>query len=104
MRVAAELAQALRGEREPMQLLFPGGSIETAERIYRDSPTARFYNGLMAEMIAAAARQAREAGRPLRIPPESVQAPAATPGARADRAQPSERRRDTRSRTWGRCS
>ncbi len=40
VRVASELAEALRGEREPMQLLFPGGSLETAERIYRSSPTA----------------------------------------------------------------
>ena len=38
-----------------MQLLFPGGSLDTAERLYRDTPTARFFNGLMAEVIAAAA-------------------------------------------------
>lgn len=65
-RVAAELAEALRGEREPMQLLFPGGSLETAERLYRDSPTAKLFNGLMAEVVAAASA-ARAAGRPLRI-------------------------------------
>ncbi len=65
-RVAAEFAEALRGEREPMQLLFPGGSLETAERMYRDSPTARLYGGLMAGIVAAAAK-ARAAGRPLRI-------------------------------------
>lgn len=65
-RVAAEFAPALRGEREPMQLLFPGGSLDTAERMYRDSPTARLYNGLMAELAAAAAAQ-RPAGRALRI-------------------------------------
>jgi acyl transferase domain-containing protein/acyl carrier protein len=65
-RVAAELAEALRGEREPMQLLFPGGSLDTAERLYRDSPPAIFYNGLMAEVIAAASA-ARAEGRALRI-------------------------------------
>ena len=64
-RVGAEFTQALRDEREPMQLLFPGGSLDTAERLYRDTPTAKFYNGLMAEAMAAAA--ARPAGRPLRI-------------------------------------
>jgi acyl transferase domain-containing protein/acyl carrier protein/phospholipid N-methyltransferase len=64
-RVASEFAEALRGEREPMQLLFPGGSLDTAERLYRDTPTAVFYNGLMAEAMAAAA--ANPSGRPLRI-------------------------------------
>ena len=58
--MASELAEALRGEREPAALLFPGGSLETAERLYRDSPTAKFYNGLVAEVLAAAAT----AGRP----------------------------------------
>ncbi len=65
-RVASEFAPALRGQREAMQLLFPGGSLDTAERMYRDSPTARFYNGLMAELMAAAASQ-RPPGAPLRI-------------------------------------
>ena len=67
-RCAAELAEALRGEREPMQLLFPGGSLATAERLYRDSPTARFWNGLAAEVLAQAAPSGRGgAGRPIRI-------------------------------------
>ncbi len=57
-RVAAELAEALRGERDPLQLLFPGGSLATAEKIYRHSPTAKFFNGLMAEVVAAAQRSA----------------------------------------------
>lgn len=65
-RVAGAMAEALRGERDPMQLLFPDGSLDTAERMYRDSPTARLYNGLMAEVMAAAAA-AREDGRRLRI-------------------------------------
>jgi hypothetical protein len=65
-RVASEFAPALRGEIEPMQLLFPGGSLDTAERLYRDTPTAQFYNGLMAEVIAAAV-SARSAGRVLRV-------------------------------------
>ena len=66
-RVAGELAEALRGERDPMQLLFPGGSLATAERLYRDTPTALFFNGLMAEVIAAATGGVRAHGRPLRI-------------------------------------
>jgi acyl transferase domain-containing protein/NADPH:quinone reductase-like Zn-dependent oxidoreductase len=65
-RTGAELCEALRGERDPMQLLFPGGSLDTAVRLYRDSPTARLFNGLVAEVVAAEAR-ARAGGRPLRI-------------------------------------
>ena len=57
-RVASEFAEALRGERDPMQLLFPGGSIANAESLYRDSPTAKFYNGLVAEVVSAAHRDA----------------------------------------------
>ncbi len=65
-RVASEFAEALRGEREPMQLLFPDGSLETTERMYRDSPTARFYNGLTASVMTQVAA-ARRDGRTLRI-------------------------------------
>jgi acyl transferase domain-containing protein len=53
-RVAAELANALRGELDPMQLLFPGGSLDETERLYRDTPTAKFYNGLVAEVLQRA--------------------------------------------------
>ncbi len=52
---------------EPMQLLFPGGSLDTAERIYGDSPTARFYNGLMTELVSAVTSRACAEGRKLRI-------------------------------------
>jgi acyl transferase domain-containing protein/acyl carrier protein len=65
-RAGAELAEALRGERDPLQLLFPGGSLDTAERLYRDSPTARIFNGLQAEVMAAVAA-AESQGRTLRI-------------------------------------
>jgi acyl transferase domain-containing protein/NADPH:quinone reductase-like Zn-dependent oxidoreductase len=65
-RAGAELAEALRGERDPLQLLFPGGSLDTSERMYRDSPTARIFNGLQAEVMAAVAL-AEAQGRTLRI-------------------------------------
>lgn len=65
-RVGPVLAEALRGERDPLELLFPGGSLDTAERMYRDSPVANVYNGLMAEVIAAAIAT-RPTGRALRI-------------------------------------
>ena len=60
-----ELAPALRGQRDAADLLFPAGSLETAERLYRDSPTARFYNSVVADVLAAAAD--RPHARPLRI-------------------------------------
>lgn len=65
-RAGAGLAGALRGARDPMELLFPAGSLETAERLYRDSPPAVAMNGMMARAVAAAA-SAAPAGRPLRI-------------------------------------
>jgi acyl transferase domain-containing protein/NADPH:quinone reductase-like Zn-dependent oxidoreductase/SAM-dependent methyltransferase/acyl carrier protein len=65
-RVAPVLAEALRGERDPLELLFPGGSLDTAERMYRDSAVANTYNGLMAEVVAAATAM-RPVGRALRI-------------------------------------
>ena len=65
-RVAEQLAEALRGQREPMQLLFPDGSIANAESLYRDSPTARFFNGLIAEVVSAATA-AGTSGQRLRI-------------------------------------
>ncbi len=65
-RAGARLAAALRGECDPMELLFPAGSLDTAERLYRDSPPAVVMNGMMARAVAAAAAAA-PAGRPLRI-------------------------------------
>jgi acyl transferase domain-containing protein/NADPH:quinone reductase-like Zn-dependent oxidoreductase/acyl carrier protein len=64
-RVAGQLAEALRGERDPMELLFPGGSLALPERMYRDAPTAVVFNGLIAEVMGALA--ARASGRSLRI-------------------------------------
>jgi acyl transferase domain-containing protein/SAM-dependent methyltransferase len=65
-RTGAELAEALRGERDPLQLLFPGGSLDTAERLYRDSTTARIFNGLQAEVLSAVASSGAD-GRTLRV-------------------------------------
>ena len=53
-RCGEQLAEALRGDVDPLQLLFPGGSLESAEQMYQVSPIARFYNSLAAEAVAAA--------------------------------------------------
>lgn len=69
-RSGSQLAEALQGRCDPLQLLFPAGSIDMAERVYRDSPPARVFNGLMAEVVAQALDMAAAqapAGRPLRI-------------------------------------
>jgi acyl transferase domain-containing protein/acyl carrier protein/ribosomal protein S18 acetylase RimI-like enzyme len=55
-RCGSQLAGVLRGDVEPLTLLFPGDGSLGAEAIYRDTSTARFYNGLTAELVAAAAR------------------------------------------------
>jgi NADPH:quinone reductase-like Zn-dependent oxidoreductase/SAM-dependent methyltransferase/acyl carrier protein len=66
VRAGEKLAEALRGEVDPHQLLFPAGSTATAERMYRDSPPARVMNGLVTSAIVPLARAATPE-RPLRI-------------------------------------
>jgi acyl transferase domain-containing protein/NADP-dependent 3-hydroxy acid dehydrogenase YdfG len=55
----AALAEVLAGRADPLALLFPGGSLEMAEQLYREAPKARVYNELIAEAVRAAI-----AGRP----------------------------------------
>ncbi|MGD9832287.1 MAG: type I polyketide synthase [Piscinibacter sp.] len=65
-RCARELAGVLRGEVDPLALLFPGGSLADTERLYRDSPPAQAYNSLIGQVVGAAAARAPR-GRPLRV-------------------------------------
>jgi acyl transferase domain-containing protein/NADPH:quinone reductase-like Zn-dependent oxidoreductase/SAM-dependent methyltransferase/short-subunit dehydrogenase/acyl carrier protein len=50
-RCGPDLAGALRGEVDPLQILFPGGDLSTAERLYEQSPVARAYNGLIRSAV-----------------------------------------------------
>ena len=50
-RCGENLAAVMKGECDPLDLLFPNGSIEDIERLYRDSPFARFYNGLIGDAV-----------------------------------------------------
>lgn len=59
------LAQALKGEVDPVQLLFPDGGT-MAEKMYRDSPAAHVYSGMVGEAVKAAVAQL-PAGRMLRV-------------------------------------
>jgi acyl transferase domain-containing protein/acyl carrier protein/ribosomal protein S18 acetylase RimI-like enzyme/ubiquinone/menaquinone biosynthesis C-methylase UbiE len=65
-RCGPQLAGVLRGEVEPLTLLFPGDGTLGVETIYRGTCTARFHNQLTAELVAAAARQAPR-GSTLRV-------------------------------------
>jgi SAM-dependent methyltransferase/acyl carrier protein len=65
-RCGEQLAAVLRGDADPLPLLFPGGSPAAVERIYQDSPGARTFNGLMQKAIAAAIVEAPP-GRILRV-------------------------------------
>jgi acyl transferase domain-containing protein/SAM-dependent methyltransferase len=51
-RCGNQLAEALNGTVDPLQLLFPGGSLEYAEQMYQESPFAHFYNSLVGQAIA----------------------------------------------------
>lgn len=48
------LADALVGKADPLQILFPGGSLGDAEKLYQDAPVARTYNTLVSEAVSAA--------------------------------------------------
>jgi acyl transferase domain-containing protein len=65
-RCGRELAAVLRGRADPLALLFPGGSLDDTERLYRNSPPAKTYNSVIAETVRALAA-AWPAGRPLRV-------------------------------------
>lgn len=62
-RVAAGLSDALAGRREPMELLFPAGATDEAERLYRDSAPAAIFNGMLAEAVGQAAAEGTCASR-----------------------------------------
>jgi NADPH:quinone reductase-like Zn-dependent oxidoreductase/malonyl CoA-acyl carrier protein transacylase/SAM-dependent methyltransferase/acyl carrier protein len=65
-RCGEHLAQVIRGESDPLDLLFPDGSAEDIERLYRDSPFSRFYHGLIADAVQSLLAKA-PSDRPVRI-------------------------------------
>ena len=50
-RCGAELADVLRGNRDPVDLLFPGGSIDDLERLYTKAPFTHAYNDLISTAV-----------------------------------------------------
>ena len=65
-RCGEQLAAALADEVDPLQLLFPGGSLADAEQMYAASPIAHFYNSLAGATVAAALAEV-SADRPVRV-------------------------------------
>lgn len=63
LRAQSGFAQALVGDCDPLELLFPAGSTEANEALYRDVPTSIYFNGLISEMVAHLASH----GRAIRI-------------------------------------
>ncbi len=65
-RCALKLAEVLRGEVDPLQLLFPEGSLAAIEQVYSDSPHYRIYN-LLVQRAVVKALQSLPADRIARV-------------------------------------
>lgn len=52
------LAEVLRGQRDPLSLLFPAGATEGADALYRHSAASFMYNGLVAKIVREAVEEA----------------------------------------------
>jgi len=65
-RGGARLAEVLLGEIDPGEILFPGGSFELADELYRASPAALVFNELAREAAARAVEHLSPGG-PLRV-------------------------------------
>ncbi|MCL2929917.1 MAG: SDR family NAD(P)-dependent oxidoreductase [Trichodesmium sp. MAG_R01] len=53
-RCASKLSLVLRGETDPVQLVFPSGDLSTATRVYQDSTVAKLMNTVVEKAIATA--------------------------------------------------
>jgi len=65
-RCGRQLAAVLRGDRSPLEVLFPGGEMDTLEKLYQDSPASRACNTLVQRAVAAAIERLPE-GRTVRV-------------------------------------
>ena len=65
-RCGARLGAILAGGESPLETLFPGGSLDTAEYLYRDWSVARYMNGLAAAVVEAWVRS-QPTGLALRV-------------------------------------
>jgi acyl transferase domain-containing protein/NADPH:quinone reductase-like Zn-dependent oxidoreductase/short-subunit dehydrogenase/acyl carrier protein len=65
-RCGKQLAPVLRGEIDPLSLIFPEGALTTAETLYQDSPSFRLNNLLVQKAVAEIAQRLPN-GKTLRI-------------------------------------
>ena len=65
-RCGTRLAAILSGSESPLETLFPGGSVETAEYLYQGWPLARYMNGIVGAAVEAWVR-AQPADLALRV-------------------------------------
>ena len=65
-RCGLHLADVILSQKDPLDVLFPNGSAEDIERLYRDSPFSSFYQGLVADAVQSLLA-AISADRPVRI-------------------------------------
>ncbi len=65
-RCGASLARVLRGDADPLHLLFDGANARETEALYQDSPYARAFNGLVREAVSGIAAAAFPKG-PIRF-------------------------------------
>jgi acyl transferase domain-containing protein/acyl carrier protein/protein-L-isoaspartate O-methyltransferase len=60
------LAEVLKGELDPLEAIFPQGSLTTAEHLYQDAPSYRIYN-ILAQKAVAMALEALPEDKTVRI-------------------------------------
>ncbi|MGQ4807051.1 hypothetical protein NKDENANG_00389 [Candidatus Entotheonellaceae bacterium PAL068K] len=53
-RCGEKLGEVMRGLQAPLDLLFPGGDLSTATKLYRDAPSARVMNNLVQQVVLGA--------------------------------------------------
>ena len=51
-RCGENLSKVLLGSINPLELLFPNGSFEILEKVYRDSAIARYFNSIVVDLIS----------------------------------------------------
>jgi SAM-dependent methyltransferase len=65
-RCGEQLAEILRGECDPLQLLFPNGDLTSAENLYQKSPASYVFNRLVQKAVSVAIERLPK-GRTVRI-------------------------------------
>ncbi|MBR8829127.1 MAG: SDR family NAD(P)-dependent oxidoreductase [Gomphosphaeria aponina SAG 52.96 = DSM 107014] len=65
-RCGSQLAEVMRGESDPLQLLFPEGDLTQATKIYQDSPGAKLMNTLVQKAVLSALKEL-PVGREVRV-------------------------------------